>query len=94
MRRGVSSGVLGIFLTVLLHAAPSAAEPVRNGFVLEPASIPASEILAGGPPRDGIPALDRPVTLAAAQADWKDDELVLGVVVGSEARAYPVAILN
>ncbi len=93
-RRGVWSGAVGILLTVLLHVAPSAAEPVRNGFVLEPASIPASEILAGGPPRDGIPALDRPTTLTAAQADWSDDELVLGVVVAGQARAYPVAILN
>ncbi len=79
--------MVGILLTLLLHVAPSAAELVRNGFVLEPASIPESEILAGGPPRDGIPALNRPVTLAAAQADWKDDELVLGVVVGGKARA-------
>jgi hypothetical protein len=67
---------------------------VRNGFPLEPGSIPASEILAGGPPRDGIPALDHPSTLRAAQADWSDDERVLGVVAAGRARAYPVAILN
>ncbi len=93
-RRSDWKGAVGILLTVLLHGAPSAAEPVRTGFVLEPASIPASEILAGGPARDGIPALDRPVTFAAAQADWSDDELVLGVVVAGQARAYPVALLN
>ncbi len=79
---------------LLVQNAALAAEPVRNGFVLEPASIPASEILAGGPSRDGIPALDRPTTLLAAQADWSDDERVLGVVVAGQARAYPVAILN
>ena len=93
-RRCAWSRAVGILLTVLLHAGPSAADPVRNGFVLEPVSIPASGILAGGLPRDGIPALHRPVTLTAAQADWNDDELVLGVIVGSEACAYPVAILN
>ncbi len=48
----VSQGAVGILLTVLLHGAVSAAEPVRTGFVLEPTSIPASEILAGGPPRE------------------------------------------
>jgi hypothetical protein len=68
--------------------------PERNGFVLEPASVPAEEILAGGPRRDGIPALDHPSVLRAAEADWTDDEPVLGVVVAGEARAYPVAILN
>lgn len=69
-------------------------KPVRNGFVLEPASIPASEIVAGGPSRDGIPALDRVATIPASQADWAEDDLVLGIVVAGEARAYPVAILN
>jgi hypothetical protein len=71
-----------------------AAETVRNGFLLEPASIPIAEILAGGPSRDGIPALDRPATLTQGQADWGDDELVLGIEVGGQARAYPVAVLN
>jgi hypothetical protein len=75
-------------------AVATGAEPVRNGFVLEPAAVPAVEILAGGPARDGIPALDQPRTLPAAAADWSDDERMLGVVVGGEARAYPVAILN
>jgi len=70
------------------------AAATRNGFMLEPAAIPTEEILAGGPPRDGIPALDEPHTVAAAEARWGDDELVLGLVVGGEARAYPVAILN
>jgi len=84
----------------LLLGAAAGAEPVRNGFVLEPSSIPAAEILAGGPPRDGIPALDHPETLPAAEAlpaseaGWADDAVVLGVVVGGEARAYPVAILD
>ncbi len=78
----------------LLHGAVSDAETVRNGFTLEPASISAAEILGGGPPRDGIPALDQPATVAAAQAEWANDDLVLGVVVAGEARAYPIAILN
>ena len=33
-------------------------------------------------------------TRPAAQADWSDDERILGVVVAGQARAYPVAILN
>jgi len=56
--------------------------------------VPAEEILAGGPLRDGIPALDHPRALRAQEANWGDDEMVLGLVVRGEARAYPVAILN
>lgn len=89
--RIASSGAL---LFLALQATASAAGPERNGFVLEPAGIPVAEILAGGPPRDGIPALDHPETVCAAQADWADDELVLGIVAGGVARAYPVALLN
>jgi hypothetical protein len=84
------------FLCGLLLAAVAAAEaapPRRNGFVLEPASIDADEILPGGPPRDGIPALDRPPHVEAERSPWGLDETVLGVVVGGQARAYPIAIL-
>jgi len=79
----------GLFAAAL--AAPAGAAE-RNGFRLEPSSIPVGEILAGGPPRDGIPALDHPEHVAAG-ADWPDDARVIGVVHAAEARAYPIAIL-
>ena len=50
-----------------------AAAAMLNGFVLEPAGIDASEILRGGPPRDGIPALDHPAHVAAGASSWDDD---------------------
>ncbi len=56
--------------------------------------IELSELLPGGPPKDGIPALDN------LQFDRKDttpfskDELILGVVLNGEAKAYPYGILN
>jgi len=84
----------GLLITALTVAAPALGETVRNGFVLEPASVPKDEILAGGPPRDGIPALDSPTVVPADQASWGDDEMVLGVRAGGEARAYPIAVLN
>lgn len=92
-RRRAWIAAVGILMAGLLYRTVTEAETVRNGFALEPASIPAAEILAGGPPRDGIPALDHPATLPAAQTDWADDDLVLGVVVGGEARAYPASEL-
>ena len=55
--------------------------------------MPVEEILAGGPPRDGIPALDEPKFVSAAASVWEDDEHVVGVSVGGESRAYPLAIL-
>lgn len=93
-RRGVRIATVGALLIGLLRSAVAEAETRRNGFVLEPAGVPAAEILAGGPPRDGIPALDHPATVPASQADWADDDLVLGIATGGEARAYPVAVLN
>jgi hypothetical protein len=83
----------GLALATL--AGPALTEEVtRNGFALAPASIPVDEILEGGPPRDGIPALSDPQTVAAEGAPYADDDTVIGVVQGGEARAYPIAILN
>lgn len=79
---------------VVLVSPVNAGAPVRNGFSLEPASIPIDEILEGGPSRDGIPALDHPPFLLPAEAPWKDADLVLGVESEGEARAYPIAILE
>ena len=48
----------------------------------------------GGVRRGGIPELNEPERLTPADADFMtDDELVLGVVIGGEAVAYPVRFL-
>ncbi len=93
MIEGKRSGAALCLLLLLAAGATAAAPPVRNGFVLDAREIDAAEILAGGPPRDGIPALDHPASVAAARSPWSDDELVLGVAWNGEARAYPIAIL-
>jgi len=58
-------------------------------------SVPYSEILSGGPPKDGIPAVDDPKFVPVEDAgEWLDPlEPVLLIQVGEEARAYPVQIL-
>jgi hypothetical protein len=57
--------------------------------------VPPSEILSGGPPKDGIPALLQPKFVAADQAKYLDgDDQVIGVVIGGVARAYPIKILT
>ena len=80
-------------LSLALAQAVPAGEPERNGFRLAPASVPVEKILPGGPPRDGIPALDDPERVPAAEAPWDDDEMVVGVALDGAAAAYPIAIL-
>lgn len=59
------------------------------------ALVPLDEIVSGGPPPDGIPAIDRPafVTPADAAAWLKPREPVLALTIGGDARAYPLQIL-
>lgn len=58
-------------------------------------SIPVDDILSGGPPRDGIPALFNPAYLPAEDAlEMLDDEQILGVFLNGVARAYPTRILS
>ncbi len=92
--RSAPAALLAGLLTTALASAALGGPRVVNGFELEPASVPVNEILRGGPPRDGIPALTRPPVLAADESPWHDDEMVMGVELGGEARAYPIALLN
>lgn len=59
-------------------------------------SISYSEVLSGGPPKDGIPAIDDPSYVSIAEADvWIDDlEPIVFVQVGDDVRAYPLQILT
>ncbi|MCZ6636405.1 MAG: DUF3179 domain-containing protein [bacterium] len=63
-------------------------EPRPGGNFLDP--FPLNQIISGGVPKDGIPALTDPPFLSSAQASYiTDDDLVLGVVINGEAKAYP-----
>ncbi len=58
-------------------------------------SVPFREITSGGPPKDGIPPVDRPkFEEASAKVEWlKENEPVVALQVGGDARAYPIQIL-
>lgn len=57
-------------------------------------SISLDEIMSGGPPRDGIPPIDNPVFLPVSEVSGlTDTEPVVGLIIGGEARAYPIRIL-
>lgn len=65
------------------------------GWDLSKHSIPLDDIMSGGPPRDGIPALTDPDYVRADQAVFlREDEQVLGVFLNGVARAYPTRILS
>lgn len=59
-------------------------------------TVPYDEIFSGGPPKDGIPAIDTPQFVTVAQADaWlQPREPVVLVQVDNDARAYPLQILT
>ncbi len=58
-------------------------------------SIDLDEIMSGGPPKDGIPSIDKPrfVTVSKIK-DLADTEPVIGLVINGHARAYPLRILT
>ncbi len=54
----------------------------------------AENIRSGGPPKDGIPPIDDPNFVSAAEASFlSDDDVVFGLARAGEARAYPQLVL-
>jgi len=89
--------VAGLAVAAMTALAQSARVPnpaEYNGFDVRGALVPVEAIERGGPPRDGIPAIDKPKFVPAAKSRLKADDRVLGVQHKSVARAYPVRILN
>ena len=83
---------LKLFATIdprfLRFLVPAASEPESMRIRLE-------EITWGGVGVDGIPSLDDPELIAAAEADYlRDDDLVFGVEINGDARAYPLRIMG
>ena len=83
-------GILIYFINVKVVPAMT-----MNGFDLDEALIAEDQIKRGGPPRDGIPSIDKPKFVSVDAVDFlKANDRVLGLVINNEARAYPVSILN
>jgi hypothetical protein len=81
-----------ILLTLILTfiSLPAAADWDFSG-----SRIDTDEIVSGGPPKDGIPAILDPKFIPGRQSDFmRPDEKVLGVVVDGIAKAYPTRILS
>ena len=56
-------------------------------------SVDPDEVRSGGPPKDGIPAIDDPVLIAVAEGDIPAREPVVSLEIDGDARAYPVRYL-
>ncbi len=57
--------------------------------------IPREDVFDGGPGKDGIPSIDDPQFTTASEVTFlNDNDLVLGIKVGNEVRAYPHPVLD
>ena len=59
-------------------------------------SVPIEEIMNGGPPKDGMPALINPKFVSASDGErfLNKHDRVLGIEYNGVAKAYPIRILN
>lgn len=55
--------------------------------------IDLTEVIDGGPPRDGIPAIDAPTFVPQSAVSLAPDAPVISVAIQGQARAYPLDIL-
>jgi hypothetical protein len=66
-----------------------------NGFLLDNLLLPQKSIVSGGPPRDGIPAINKPNFSSTSSAKhMRDNDRVLGVDLGEDQFAFPLYIMN
>jgi Protein of unknown function (DUF3179) len=95
---------LGVGTTISLLLPSSNANNPSSIFI-SPTTVSAQEeessivsldqIVSGGPPPDGIPSIDKPRFTSVHEADkiLEDSELVVGLDVNGDIRAYPLQIL-
>jgi len=86
-----------LFITLIVVFAWSQIQAAffNNGFDLTNSLIDREAIHHGGPPKDGIPAIDHPKFLKAAEVEFLNpDDRILGLNLNGVAKAYPIKILN
>ncbi|MDX1623587.1 MAG: DUF3179 domain-containing protein [Gemmatimonadota bacterium] len=81
-------------LSLLLAAPITVLAQTKNGFDLSESLIPVDEIVSGGPPRDGIPALTDPRFVSVDEAGWmRPGDRLMALERNGVAKAYPLRIL-
>jgi hypothetical protein len=100
----VYATIIGLCVLGNLWTPPSASAETRPPFSIYDANwktdfsrhtVPLEDIMSGGPPRDGIPPIDNPTFVPAADADaWlQNREPVVAIERQGIAKAYPLQIL-
>lgn len=94
----LASLALAVSLITSLVQAQAVPNAWRADFPLNDFSnsiVSFDEIADGGPRRDGIPPIDDPqfVSLEQAAARYTPQEPVISLLIGGEAKAYPLQIL-
>ena len=74
---------------------PDLSNGANDSLLFDGFLVPPQEIFDGGPGPDGIPAISSPAfTQDFTLSDIQPDQLVIGVKIGDDARAYPHAIMD
>ena len=94
---------VAVLLAWLLAPADATPQPAVDGISLEPCLVERDEIVRAMA-RDGLVALTDPAVMTPDEVDLANeaergkllvsDDLVVGVVLGGEARAYPLRLLR
>ena len=89
--------ILATAVALILAACGGGSDSLPPGDPGSNWTIPRSEVQAGGPGQDGIPAIDFPrfSPIDSPEFDFlRDNDYVVGVFIDGEYRAYPHPILN
>lgn len=96
----ITSMLAALFLAMfaaLSLASDDAERFVRMGWAntdFSQVTVPLSEVMSGGPPRDGIPPIDNPqFQPASADKTLTAHDPVVSLEINGDARAYPLRIL-
>jgi hypothetical protein len=91
----VSSTNLSNNPKLISEVAPGAAGQQSNTGQEAKHIVPLDQIVSGGPPPDGIPSIDNPKFLSVVDASkfLKDSDLVVGLTINGQTKAYPLLIL-
>ncbi len=87
---------IGFFATMaaaaILAACAPSSEPATAGATGQEPEYDIVTLL----PKDAIPSIDRPrfYSIQEADAEYEPDEVVIGVEINGDARAYPVGLLS
>ncbi|MGE0852615.1 MAG: DUF3179 domain-containing protein [Hyphomicrobiaceae bacterium] len=100
LARFLASLLLFLGLPALPVGSPAKADPAvwkQEGWSktdFSKSRIGWQEILSGGPPKDGIPSIDKPAFKPAAEdRELAATDPVIGLDIKGDARAYPLRVL-